>query len=58
MAIITIKTPNSPYGAEINTEVMDVEIREAYIGVLFISDSGKTLAVSMRDGGFELIEGS
>ena len=36
---------------------MDVEIREVFIGIRFITDSGKTLSVSMRDGYFELIHG-
>ena len=57
MAKILLKEPNGPYKAEIDTQVMVTEIREAYLGVRFISNSGKTLSVSMRDDGFELIYG-
>ena len=58
MAKIKLSTPNSDYNTIIDTDVMDVEITESYLGVRFISDSGKTLSVSMRDDGFEIIEGS
>lgn len=57
MAKILLKEPDGPYSAEINTGAMDVEIRNAYIGVKFITEEGKTLSISMRDGDFELIYG-
>ena len=57
MAKILLRLPEGPYRAIIDTEVMDIEIHEAFLGVKFVSPIGKTLSVSMRDGGFELIEG-
>lgn len=57
MAKIKLSVPNSPYSTQLDTEVMNVEIREAYLGVKFIAPNGRTLSVSMRDEGFELIEG-
>ena len=57
MAMITIKQPGGPYNATLDTGAMDVDIREAFLGVRFITESGRTLSVSMRDGGFEIKEG-
>jgi hypothetical protein len=54
VAKIILKDPQSPYHCEIDTDVMEVEVRESYLGFLFITDQGEELAVSMRDGGFEL----
>lgn len=39
---------------EINTMANDVEIREAFNGIVFITKEGERLAVSMRDSGFEV----
>lgn len=57
MAKILLKEPDGPYSTEIDTRVMNVEIRETYLGVKFITDEGNTLSVSMRDSGFELVYG-
>lgn len=54
MSKIILKQPGGPYKCEIDTEVMEVEIRNAFIGVSFITDSGEKLSVSMRDNGFEV----
>jgi hypothetical protein len=56
MAKIILKTPEGipPYHTIIDTDVMEVEVRESYLGVIFVSDSGERLAVSMRDNGFEV----
>lgn len=54
MPEITIKTPNGPYLAKLDTEAMDVEIRKAFLGVQFITENGEELSVCMRDSGFEL----
>lgn len=58
MSLIKLSQPDGPYSAEIDAGVMAVEIRNAFLGVKFITDSGATLAVSMRDGGFEIMHGS
>jgi len=52
--LINLSEPEGPYSCELNTEVMRVEIREAYIGPMFITENGQTLVVIMRDDGFEL----
>jgi len=55
MAIIELTTPDGgPYKSKIDTEVMEVTIKHAYLGVKFVTPSGITLGVSMRDDGFEL----
>ena len=51
---ITMSEPEGPYSCELDTEVMRTEIREAYIGPMFISQDGTTLVVIERDNGFEL----
>ena len=51
---IILKEPNGPYSAYIDPGVMSVEIKEAYIGVIFKTSDGETLSVAMRDSGFEL----
>lgn len=55
MPEITIKTPNGPYVAKLDTEAMDVEIRKAFLGVRFVTENGEELSVCMRDSGFELV---
>lgn len=52
---ITMKEPNGPYSCELDTKVMEVEIRESFIGPTFITESGQTLCVLMRDDTFEFI---
>lgn len=52
--LITLQTPNSPYKTCLDTEVMEVEIRKAFIGPIFKTDDGEQLLVIMRDSGFEL----
>jgi hypothetical protein len=54
MAKITLAEPDGPYSCLLDTEVMEVKIREAYIGVEFITNGGAILSVSMRDDGFEV----
>ena len=54
MATIKLSVPHTPYKATINTEVMDVEIREAFNGVMFTSLNGRKMYVSERDGYFEI----
>jgi len=54
MATITIKEPEGPYSATIDTGVMDVVLKQTFIGVTFVTEEGKELHVSMRDGGYEI----
>lgn len=54
MAKLYIHEPDRPYHAVIDTEAMAVEIRDAFIGLTFITDDGEKLVVCMRDGGFEV----
>lgn len=51
---IEMRIPESPYKTTLDTEVMDVTITEAFIGLKLVSDDGETLSISMRDSGFEL----
>lgn len=52
--IITLKTPNTLYRAQLDTEVMQVEITKAFLGPIFKTEDGEELLVIMRDSGFEL----
>ena len=54
MAKITLTEPGGPYHCELDTDVMEVEIRETYIGMRFVTDEGAILSVCMRDSGFEV----
>lgn len=54
MSLIKVSHPDGPYSSELDTGVMDVEIREAFLGVGFVTENGERLAVSMRDGGYEV----
>jgi hypothetical protein len=54
MAKIKVSQPDSPYTATLDTDAMDVDIREAFLGVGFTSEDGTKLAVAMRDDGFEV----
>jgi hypothetical protein len=54
MANITLREPDGPYHCSIDTDVMNVEIRNAFLGVEFVTEGGAILAVSMRDDGFEV----
>ena len=56
MATIELKEPDGPYGATIDTGVMEVTISKAYLGVTIASDSGKKLHVCLRDDDFEITE--
>lgn len=51
---ISIKQPNGQYKCFFDTEVMEVTIREAFIGPRFVTSSGEELVVIMRDDGFEV----
>ena len=59
MARIKLTPVNAPssdgpgYGTEIDTGVMGIEIREAFLGVTLVAPSGNTMSISMRDDGFE-----
>lgn len=52
---ITMKEPEGPYSCTLDTEVMTTTITEAFIGPVFVTADGETLAVVMRDSGFELM---
>ena len=54
MATITLSVPDVPYKATIDTEVMAVDIREAFNGVTFTTLSGRKMYVSERDDYFEI----
>lgn len=54
MAKITLKQPDGPYSCTIDTGVLETVVEEAFLGVLFKTKEGEMLAVSMRDGGFEV----
>ncbi len=55
MAVITLKEPEGPYAAIIETKAMVLELREVFVGVRFITKEGNTLSVCMRDDGYELM---
>lgn len=55
MAKITIEIPGSPYKTIVDTGAMQVEIRETFLGVRFVTANGEQLSVSMRDSGFEVL---
>lgn len=54
MAKITLTEPDGPYHCALDTDVMTVQIREAFIGIQFVTEGGALLSVSMRDDGFEV----
>lgn len=54
MAKIEVSIPATSYKTVIDTEAMNVEIRETFIGVTFISLDGRKMYVSQRDGYFEI----
>lgn len=54
MAKIILSEPDGPYECTINTEVMRVDIKEAFLGVCFVTENGEKLSVSMKDSGFEV----
>lgn len=54
MSIITLREPDGPYKCEIDTDVMEVEIQDTFLGVGFVTQEGQRLDVCMRDGGFEV----
>lgn len=49
-----MREPDGPYQAEVDPGVMEVEIREAFVGLGLVSPDGQRLSVCMRDGGFEV----
>ena len=51
---ITLSNPASDYVTHIDTEVQDVLVTEAYIGLKLVTNDGEELAVCMRDNGFEV----
>lgn len=51
---ITMSEPDGPYGATIDTGVMDVTLRDVFLGVAFETADGCRLAVCMRDNGYEV----
>ena len=58
MAKITLSEPNGPYECSIDSVVMDVNIREAYKAVEFLTSDQEELDVFMRDTGYELVYNS
>lgn len=54
MAKIKLSEPNGPYSCTIDTDVMNVELRNAFLGIKFVTEDGEMLSVSMRDQGFEI----
>lgn len=55
MAKIQVNTPTSTtYHAILDTEAMEVTIKEAFIGVGFETEDGAKLSVCMRDDGYEV----
>lgn len=52
---IILRSPCSPYKSMVDTDVMDVTIRDAFIGLALESPDGEVLRVCMRDSGFELV---
>lgn len=51
---IVISEPDGPYKASLDPGVMDVEVFQAYTGVIFTSDDGEKIGICHRDGGFEV----
>ena len=51
---IDIAEPHGPYNCVLDTGVMDVVIKDAFKGAMFVSPDGEILTVSMRDSGFEV----
>lgn len=51
---IRLTSPTTPHSPVLDTDAMDVEITEAFIGVMFVTADGSRLAVSMRDDGYEV----
>ena len=54
MSKIALREPHGPYHCEIDTDTMDVVIKEAFLGVQFVTEDGERLSVCMRDSGFEI----
>lgn len=51
---IHLSEPHGPYHCDIDTDVMQVTLREVFLGVAIMTDRGEKLSVSMRDNGFEV----
>ena len=51
---IRLTNPDNNYASTVDTEVMDAEIKEAFIGPTFVTADGERLSVCMRDSGFEV----
>lgn len=54
MAKISLSIPAVDYKAMLDTEIMDVEIRETFVGVTFVTWEGRKMSVAQRDGYFEV----
>ena len=54
MSKIVLREPHGPYRCELDTDVMIVEVRECFNGLVLISESGEKLGVCMRDSGFDI----
>jgi len=54
MAKIILSEPKGPYRCTLDTDVMDVVLKEVFLGVIFKTADGEALAVCMRDSGFEV----
>lgn len=55
MAKIILRDPTGPYKAFLDTEAMQVDVEEAYLGVGFTTMNDEKLSVCMRDSGFEIV---
>lgn len=55
MAKIFIRNDPEKFPAcQLDTQTSDVEILDAFLGVVFVTKQGERLAVCMRDNGFEV----
>lgn len=50
---IELSAPDTPYKTIMDTEVMDVLLRDVFNGVTLQTDNGQKLSICMRDDGFE-----
>lgn len=51
---IILKEPDGPYHCTLDPDVMQVTLKEVFIGVSLETEGGEKLLVSMRDNGFEV----
>jgi hypothetical protein len=51
---IQLNNHDTRYGVTVETDSMDVEIYEAFVGPIFWTSNDEGLGVCMRDSGYEL----